>query len=159
MLICRSFCAEGCYGDCYSWLLLVWLVISPHPSSQEKEIQSTVISARPSLESCRLFSRCTTLTSSSPLACQTSVVILLSCISSVFLGLAGVSNLEDVPGGSVQDPQPGCLSDSWEAVLKLTVSWTLPGLNNCGLGSLRLSHWKKLAALGSLRLTHRPRRA
>lgn len=74
------FCAEGCYSDCYSWLLLVWLVISPHPSSQEKETQSAVTSARSSLDSCRLFSRCMTVTPSSPPACPTSVVIQISCL-------------------------------------------------------------------------------
>lgn len=97
--------------DCYSWLLLVWLVISPHPSSQEKETQSAVISARSSLDSCRLFSRCMAV-SPSPPACATSVVILLSCLSSVFLGLAGLSPLEDAPGGSMQNSQPCCLTGS-----------------------------------------------
>lgn len=106
------FCAEGCYSDCYSWLLLVWLVISPHPSSQEKETRSAVTSARSSLDSCRLFSRCMTVTPSSPPACPTSVVIQISCLSSVFLGLAGVSPLEDMPGCSMQDSQPGCLTGS-----------------------------------------------
>lgn len=39
------------------------------------------------------------------------------------------------------------------------VSWTLAGLNNCGFGSFGVSQWKKLAALGRLRLTHSPGRA
>lgn len=37
---------------------------------------------------------------SSP-ACSTSVVFLVSHVTSVFLGLAGVCPLEDVPGGSM----------------------------------------------------------
>lgn len=132
MLICRLFCTEGFDGYSYLCLLLVWLVISLHPSPHEKESQSTAISTRSSLDSCRLFSRCLTFTS--PPACPTSVVLLLLCLIPFFLGLVGVSPLKDAWGRL----QIFCLTGSWEAVLKLTVSWALnlSGLNYCGVWEL-----------------------
>lgn len=159
MLISRLFCAEGCCGGCYTWLLLVWLVISPHLSSQEKKTQSCCHQCKTSwlrqavqqVHDLHSFF----LTSLSYLSSHSTLMSQL-CFSWLSWGLSSGRHTKSLNAGFTTWLLDRFLRSSPKTD---RVSWTLAGLNNCGFESFGVSQWKKLAALGRLRLTHSPRSA